>query len=55
MTKDCPVCLVQHDPEIHKATLRIKAWLRERIKLVTRRIEPAPPRVYSGTKGRFQL
>lgn len=26
--KDCPVCLVPHDDEIHAATLSVHAWFR---------------------------
>jgi len=28
---DCPVCLIQHDDEIHAATLRIHQWVRDRL------------------------
>ncbi len=31
--KNCKVCLTEHDPEIHEATLRLHEWLRARIKL----------------------
>ncbi|HLH19740.1 MAG TPA: hypothetical protein VKX45_21130 [Bryobacteraceae bacterium] len=34
--KNCKVCLVEHDEEIHAATLRLRAWLRERFR------EPMP-------------
>ena len=30
--KNCKVCLMEHDPEIHDATLRLHEWLRERLK-----------------------
>jgi hypothetical protein len=30
--KNCKVCLVEHDSEIHDATLRLHEWLRERVK-----------------------
>jgi hypothetical protein len=29
----CPVCLVEHDPEIHAATLRVRAWFQRQVKL----------------------
>lgn len=31
MTKDCKVCLAQHDEEIHAATIRVHQWFRARI------------------------
>ena len=27
-SSDCGVCLVEHDDEIHAATLRVRAWYR---------------------------
>jgi hypothetical protein len=33
MQEDCDICLVEHDEEIHGATLRVREWHRE---LVTR-------------------
>ena len=30
--KNCKVCLLEHDPEIHDATLRLHQWMRERVK-----------------------
>jgi hypothetical protein len=29
--KNCKVCLVEHDAEIHEATLRLHEWLREHV------------------------
>jgi len=29
--KVCKTCLVEHDEEIHEATLSLHGWLRERI------------------------
>jgi hypothetical protein len=37
--KDCSVCLVAHDPEIHEATTRIHEWFRASL---TRYIDVAP-------------
>lgn len=28
---DCPVCLTEHDDEIHAATLSLKQWWREQV------------------------
>jgi hypothetical protein len=33
--RDCDVCGVRHDPEIHAATLRLRAWFK-------RHVEPRP-------------
>jgi hypothetical protein len=30
--KNCKVCLMEHDSEIHDATVRLHEWLRERVK-----------------------
>ena len=38
--KTCRVCLVEHDEEIHAATLSLRQWLREK---VTRELSPEPP------------
>jgi len=38
--KNCKVCLAEHDPEIHDATLRLHEWLRQRVKQSIE--EPAP-------------
>jgi hypothetical protein len=40
MTPECRTCLGRHDPEIHAATLRIHAWVRQRLR---RLLEPLPP------------
>jgi hypothetical protein len=37
--KHCKVCLVEHDEEIHAATLSLKQWFREK---VTRAFQPEP-------------
>jgi hypothetical protein len=29
--KDCKICLLEHDDEIHAATLSLHQWLRDRI------------------------
>ena len=31
MEKDCPVCLIPHDAETHRATLDLKKWYRSQI------------------------
>ena len=28
----CPVCYVEHDQEIHEATLRIRGWFHDQIR-----------------------
>ena len=30
--RSCKVCLVEHDPDIHEATIRLREWFRERVK-----------------------
>jgi hypothetical protein len=30
---DCRVCLVEHDEEIHEATLRVRSWFKEEVTL----------------------
>ncbi len=34
---DCKVCLVEHQPDIHNATLSVHRWLKDRIR---RSLEP---------------
>ena len=29
--KDCKVCLVQHDDEIHAATLNVRVWFHQQV------------------------
>jgi len=29
--KSCSVCLVQHDDEIHEATLSVRSWFRDQV------------------------
>jgi hypothetical protein len=29
--KDCTVCLVPHDDEIHAATLNVRSWFHEQV------------------------
>ena len=29
--KDCAVCLVPHDEEIHAATLNVRSWFHEQV------------------------
>lgn len=31
MTDGCKVCLMEHDEEIHAATLRVRAWFRAQV------------------------
>lgn len=31
MQKDCKVCLVEHDEEIHEASVRLHEWLRYKV------------------------
>jgi hypothetical protein len=38
--KNCKVCLMEHDPEIHDATLRLHEWLRDRVKESIQELEP---------------
>ena len=38
--KTCKVCLVEHDEEIHAATLSLRQWLREK---VIRALDPDLP------------
>ena len=38
--KNCKVCLVEHDPEMHEATLRLHEWLRERVERSITTLEP---------------
>jgi len=33
MNDECPVCYGPCDAEIHEATLRVRAWLRDRVRL----------------------
>jgi hypothetical protein len=28
---ECPVCLVEHDEEIHAATVRVRQWFRKQV------------------------
>ena len=30
---DCAVCLIEHDDELHEATLRVKSWFRYEVTL----------------------
>jgi hypothetical protein len=48
MTRDCPVCCVPHDESIHAATLRLRAWLREQVRLTLRPRPEAEPRKERG-------
>ena len=38
--KNCKVCLLEHDPEMHEATVRLHEWLRERVNCSLRILEP---------------
>jgi len=38
MANECKVCLIDHDPETHEATLRVRQWFRQEL---ARRLEPA--------------
>jgi hypothetical protein len=31
MTRDCKICLMQHDEEIHAATVRVHEWYRAQV------------------------
>lgn len=44
MTDDCSVCMVDHDEEIHAATLRVRKWFRAQLQ--PRRIQK--PKKHSG-------
>jgi hypothetical protein len=48
MTRACPVCLIPHVAAIHAATLRIRRWLRERVKLALRPVEVGARRKIEG-------
>jgi hypothetical protein len=39
--KTCKVCLVEHDEEIHAATLSLRQWLRQKVTSALRPDEPA--------------
>ena len=39
--KTCKVCLVEHDEEIHAATLSLRQWLREKVNRALNPYEPA--------------
>ena len=44
--RDCRVCLVEHEPEIHDATLRVREWLRrEVLRKLGERFEESGPRL----------
>ena len=45
----CRVCLIEHDPEIHRATLEIHAWLRAD---VLQGFDGAPPERQYQDKGK---
>ena len=36
----CSECLGTHDPEIHAATLRVRRWFRDRVKVWIGESEP---------------
>jgi hypothetical protein len=38
--KTCKVCLVEHDEEIHAATLSLRQWLREKVNRALNPYEP---------------
>ncbi len=31
LMKDCKICLVQHDDEIHAATLSVRGWFHQQV------------------------
>lgn len=37
--KDCPVCFLPCDPEIHQASVDLHSWLRKRMKIVIKTSE----------------
>ena len=51
MTTECRLCGIAHDPQLHAAVLRIRAWVRARLALVLQpvaippqpRLKPYPP------------
>lgn len=48
--KDCHICLLAHDPEIHQASLNVRRWLRERIELAL--MPPPEPAKVKGAGAR---
>jgi len=32
---NCRICLIEHDEATHAATLRVREWLRDKMRLVT--------------------
>ena len=41
---ECSVCLVDHQPDIHNATLSIRRWVKEQIRIRLEPIrKPEPP------------
>lgn len=42
MPRDCHVCLIEHDPEIHAATLRVREWFRLDLQLTLNFEVPKP-------------
>ena len=39
--KTCKICLVEHDEEIHEATLSLRQWLREKVNRAIGEYQPA--------------
>ncbi len=48
----CRICLVEHDPEIHDATLRVHNWFRDEVNRLLRPI--AVPESREETKPKRQ-
>ena len=41
---ECSVCLVNHQPDIHNATLSIRRWVKEQVRIKLEPIrKPQPP------------
>ena len=47
---ECPVCLVDHSPELHAATKRLHAWFRKHLELVISPVTFAVPRTVKPKK-----
>ena len=41
---DCRICLCEHNPEIHRATLRVRSWLRRQLRKVLDPVKAGPPK-----------
>jgi len=41
---NCRICLIEHDEATHAATLRVREWLRDKMRLVTDPPKPPKPK-----------